>query len=119
MSANGDGGADDELVEIIVTAPDHDWLVALADELLDEHLIAAAHVIPGVMTVYDWNGERHHETESRAALHTPERLSAVVLERVEREHPYAVPGVFILASVHGRNYLSWVLDQTRAATAPD
>lgn len=70
-------------------------------------------VIPGVMTVYDWNGERHHATESRASLHTSQRLSAVVLDRIAAEHPFEIPGTYVLAAISAGSYVGWVANQTR------
>ena len=107
------------VVEIIVTAPDHDWLVSLADRLIDEGLVAAAHITPGVMTIYDWADERHHETESRAALHTRVGLSSLVVNQIEAEHPYAVPGVLVLPAPTSTRYTTWIYQQTLGTTAPD
>jgi len=108
----------DAIVQVVVTAPDHDWLISLADRLLDDRLIGAARIDPGVTTVYDWNDRRHHETESRAVLHTTRRLAGSVRDVVTRAHPYEVPGVLVHAvEPVDTAYSRWVRDRT-ATPAP-
>jgi periplasmic divalent cation tolerance protein len=45
-------------------------------------------------------------------LHTRASLVPTLLERVDREHPYEVPGVRVIAVEVPAAYRQWVLDST-------
>jgi periplasmic divalent cation tolerance protein len=106
---------DDEVCEVIITAPDAAWLVEFTRRLVDERLCAAAHHFAPIRTIYRWRGEMHDETEARVSLHTRRSLVDAIVAWVKREHPYEVPGVVVLPVVNGNaDYLEWVFDQTRS-----
>jgi periplasmic divalent cation tolerance protein len=64
-----------------------------------------------------WQGQLHDRPEARAALHTRTALVPRILERLDDEHPYEVPGVLALPIVAtSPAYLAWIIDQTDAAT---
>ena len=53
----------DDLCEVIITAPDRDWLVDLCRELVDARLASSAHVVHPVTSIYRW--EEVHERPRR------------------------------------------------------
>src|SRR3954468_12787440 len=67
---------DDVLVEVIVTAPDRDWLIDLCRQLVDEQLAASAHIIHPITSIYRWDGSVHETTEARAFLRSRHSLLA-------------------------------------------
>lgn len=110
--------SDDDLCEVIVTAPDPEWLAGFARRLVDDGLAAAAHLHP-IRSLYRWQGEAYDESESRVALHTRRALVPVLLDRVQREHPFEVPGFFVLPLLAGSPaYDDWVRAGTSAAGRP-
>jgi periplasmic divalent cation tolerance protein len=101
------------LCEVILTAPDADWLATFAKHLVADRLCAAAHMFEPVRSVYWWQGELHERTESRVALHTRRALVSQIVERTKREHPYVVPCVAAQTLVDGNPaYLEWVAHET-------
>ena len=103
----------DDLCEVIITAPDRDWLVDLCRELVDARLASSAHVIHPVTSIYRWEGAVHEATEARAFLRSRhallDGLTAFVLER----HPYEVPNVTAIPIVGGNpDYLAWLRAET-------
>lgn len=104
---------DPELCEVILTAPDPEWLNAFTDRLVADRLCAAAHNFAPIRTTYWWDGEMHTTAEGRAALHTRKNLVETIAERVKREHPYEVPGLAAMP-IHGGNpdYLAWIAAET-------
>ena len=104
---------DDDLCEVIITAPDRDWLVDLCRQLVDARLASSAHVIHPVTSIYRWEGAVHETTEARAFLRSRcdllDDLTAYVVER----HPYEVPNVTALPIVGGNpDYLAWIDAET-------
>ena len=104
----------EDICEVIITAPDADWLADFARRLVVDRLAACGHNIPTVRSIYRWDGAIHDETEARVALHTRRSLVPAITEAANREHLYGVPCVIALAVIDGNpDYISWVLDETR------
>ena len=104
----------EEICEVIITAPDANWLAAFTRRLVEDRLAACGQNIHTIRSVYRWDGAIHDETEARVALHTRRSLVPAISEVAHREHPYNVPCVIALAVIDGNpDYISWVLNGTR------
>lgn len=102
-----------EVCEVIITAPDAEWLSRFSTQLVEDRLCAAAHMLP-IRTVYRWRGRLHDTTESRAALHTRSSLVPTIVARTNREHPYEVPCIAALPIIGGSSaYTEWILQETQ------
>jgi periplasmic divalent cation tolerance protein len=102
-----------ELCEVIVTAPDRDWLVELCRQLVDANLAASAHVIHPVTSIYRWDGAIQETTEARAFLRSRRDLIDDLTRFVVGRHPYDVPNITALPIIAGNpDYLAWVHTET-------
>lgn len=102
----------EQVCEVIITAPDFEWLSRFTTQLVADRLCAAVHLVP-IQTVYRWRGQLHDKTETRAALHTRSTLVPAIVERTSREHPYEVPCIAVFPMVNGsRAYLEWIAQET-------
>jgi periplasmic divalent cation tolerance protein len=103
----------DEICEVIITAPDAEWLAAFTHRLVDDRLAACGHNIAPIRSMYRWKGRIHDETEARVALHTRLDHLPLIIDRTNKEHPFDVPCV-IATKIQGGNpaYLQWVLEET-------
>jgi len=103
----------DDVCEVIITAPDPDWLVEFTRKLVIDRLCASGHNFQPIRTIYRWHGQIHDTTESRVALRTRCSLVAQIIERAKQEHPYEVPSVVAVPIVDGGpDYIDWILGQT-------
>jgi periplasmic divalent cation tolerance protein len=103
-----------ELCEIVITAPDPDWLLGLSRELVAERLCASVHNFAPVRSIYRWQGEIFERVEGRASLHTRTALVQRIVDRVKTVHPYEVPGISVRPITDGNpEYLRWMVDQTK------
>ncbi|MEU0522046.1 divalent-cation tolerance protein CutA [Streptosporangium sp. NPDC006007] len=103
----------DEVCEVIITAPDPDWLIEFTRSLVADRLCAAGHNFAPVRSIYRWRGEIYDRAEGRVALHTRRDLVPQIIERTNRDHPYEVPCVITLPITSGdREYLNWILAET-------
>lgn len=103
----------DELCEVIITAPDRDWLADLCLQLVDARLAASAHVIHPVTSIYRWQGTVHETTEARAFLRSRSDLLDLITAYVIERHPYDVPNITAIPILGGNpNYLIWILAET-------
>jgi periplasmic divalent cation tolerance protein len=98
-----------EVRVVLVTAPDEDSALALARALVDERLVACGTVLPGIRSVYRWEGEVHADPEALLMLKAPAARIAALLRRVPELHPYDVPEILVLDVSEGHApYLDWV-----------
>ena len=57
----------DDICEVIITAPDADWLAQFTTELVAGRLAACGHNIGPIRSIYRWQGEIHDAPEARVA----------------------------------------------------
>jgi len=101
------------IVVILVTAPDGQVAQQLATKLVGERLVACANVLPGIQSVYWWEGEVQNSSEVLMLMKARKQDVDAVTERVRALHPYAVPEVIATDVVSGLEaYLNWVVAET-------
>ena len=104
----------DDFVVVLVTAPSAEVAANLARALVSEKLAACATIVPGVRSIYAWEGKVCDEQEVLCVLKTRRTLFPAVRERVQALHPYQVPEIVALPLVEGSApYLAWLRDETR------
>lgn len=100
---------DEEVCELVVTAPDADWLIEFGRQLVIDHLAASVHNLTPIRSIYEWQDELYDLTESRAAIHTRTALVPLIIDRLETEHPYDVPGALALPITEtSEPYRHWI-----------
>jgi len=103
----------DDICEVIITAPDADWLAQFTSDLVTERMAACGHNIAAIRSIYRWQSEIYDVSEARVALHTRRALVDKIIEKTNRDHPYEVPCVIATTIVAGNpSYLQWVRDET-------
>lgn len=94
---------------VFVSAPDAETAETIGRALVDEGLAACVNVIPGMVSVYRWEGEVQREGETLMIAKTTEARMRALRDRIVQLHPYDVPEVLILDVVAGHEaYLRWV-----------
>jgi periplasmic divalent cation tolerance protein len=98
-----------EVRVVLVTAPDAETAGRLARALVEERLAACVNLVPGVRSVYRWEGRVTEDEELLLVIKTRADRTRTLAARVRDLHPYAVPEVLELAAVGGSDaYLEWV-----------
>ena len=82
-----------QIVFLYATAPDAGVAAALARTLVGERLIACGNVLPGVRSVYRWEGAVTEESEAVLICKTTADRADAALARLAELHPYEVPAV--------------------------
>jgi periplasmic divalent cation tolerance protein len=101
--------SDAEVRVVLVTAPDAEAGGRLARTLVDEHLAACANLVPGVRSIYRWEGRVQEDDEVLLVIKTTAEREAALCERVSSLHPYDLPEVLALPAVGGSDaYRAWV-----------
>ena len=102
----------------LCTCPDAGTARRIADALVAERLAACVNVLPGVTSVYRWQGKVESAAETLLlAKSTDERLEALTA-RIVALHPYELPEVVAVDIAGGLpGYLAWIADETRTGAA--
>jgi periplasmic divalent cation tolerance protein len=103
-------------VVVLTTVASADEAVALIRTLLDRRLIACGNILPGVRSLYRWEGKVADEREVIVLLKTRgARIEALEMAFGEL-HPYKVPELLALPVAAGlHKYLEWIDDETSLA----
>jgi periplasmic divalent cation tolerance protein len=106
----------DDLVEMVVTAPDAELLAGLSRELVEQRLCAAAHVLGEVRSIYRWQDALTENTEARAWLRCRREAVDAVVAHIRAGHPHQVPSIIAYSIAAGDpQYLAWIAAQTTSS----
>ncbi|HEU4431613.1 MAG TPA: divalent-cation tolerance protein CutA [Myxococcota bacterium] len=109
--------AAEEVRVCLVTAPDAEVAQRIARALVDEQLAACVNVVPGVRSIYRWQGEVNDDAELLLIVKTTQKRLAALAERLAVLHPYALPELVALTPSGGsERYLDWVRAEVKGPT---
>jgi periplasmic divalent cation tolerance protein len=102
-----------ELCVVIMTAPDAACAERLSRALVEERLAACVNCVPGLRSIYRWQGEIQDDAELLLIAKTRRDRVAELAKRVAALHPYALPEVLALPVVGGSSaYLDWIRSES-------
>ena len=100
------------------TCPDQDTAARIADTLVGERLAACVNIVPGLRSVYRWQGAIESADEVLLLAKTTRECLEALTARVVELHPYELPEVIAVEVAGGlAAYLDWVAEQTCAGAA--
>ena len=96
------------------TCPDAASAQRIADTLVEERLAACVSVLPGLRSVYRWQGAIERADELLLVIKTTRDQVEPLGARVASLHPYELPELVSVEVAGGLPaYLQWVEEQTR------
>ncbi|HEY4055581.1 MAG TPA: divalent-cation tolerance protein CutA [Kofleriaceae bacterium] len=99
---------------VLSTFPTPDKAAEVGRILVEERLCACVNLVPGIRSIYRWQGAISDETETLALIKTTADRIDVLKARIATLHPYEVPEILELDIAGGAaSYLAWVVEQTR------
>ncbi len=99
-----------ETVVVLVTAPSAEKAAEIARAVVQEKLAACGSVLPGIRSIYTWEGKIHDEAEALLVLKAPRKRFQELCNRVVALHPYEVPEVVGLPIEGGNErYIEWII----------
>lgn len=100
----------DEIV-IFVTVESEEQARVISMKLLECNLIACANIIPGVKSLYWWEGKIEESGELLLVIKSKKYKLDDIVDAVKKNHSYSVPEVIALPVVGGNpDYLKWLGD---------
>lgn len=103
---------DGEAALIWCPFPDMDSARQVADALIGERLIACANLLPGVHSLFLWQGERCGIEECGMLCKTAAPRLAAAMARLGELHPYDTPALVGWAVLADPGTLTWLEDAT-------
>lgn len=105
-----------DLVVVYSTWPDLDTARSAARDLVERRLAACVAMLPGMVSVYRWQGEIEEAGEVVMLAKTRAALAEAAMAAIAARHPYAVPALLVLpVAAAARAYGAWIAAETEAA----
>ncbi len=99
-----------------ITAGSQQEASAIAHALVEEHLAACCNIVPGIRSVYRWQGAVHEDDEHLLLCKTRRSLFDALAARVRELHSYEVPEIVCTDITAGSApYLNWIDESLSAA----
>jgi periplasmic divalent cation tolerance protein len=105
-----------EISLVLTTVPNESVGETIVRTLVEERLIACGNLIPGVTSVYRWQGKIARESELLVVMKVASAAVEEVFDRVAKLHPYSVPELVTL-SVEGVShaYGGWIRENSKVS----
>lgn len=106
--------AGDKLVWIYTTLPSLAHAEAMAGQLVRERLAACVNIVPGVVSIYEWNGQIERAGECGCFIKTTAARRDAAMASIKAGHPYDTPALVLFeADAANAEFVQWVASQTR------
>lgn len=94
---------------IYCTCPDLSSAQRIAEHLIAEQLAACVNILPGVQSVYAWQGQIESAQEHLLLIKSPQPHYAAIEAAIKTLHPYQLPEIIAVAIARGSDeYLTWI-----------
>ena len=103
----------DKPVLVYSTFPSAGVAEEVARELIERRLAACVNILPGMMSIYRWDGAINRDSEVVAIIKTRSQRAAEVMKEVAARHPYDNPALLVMDVIDGgADYLAWLMAET-------
>ncbi len=87
--------------------------------LAEKGLAACVNILPGMRSIYRWQGAIEQADEVVMIVKTREAQSSAVADEVKRNHPYDTPAILFLPVEGGdARYLDWIVSESNGQGIP-
>jgi periplasmic divalent cation tolerance protein len=103
-----------EIVFVLSTVPGEFDAATLAHELVALGAAACVTILPGVQSVYTWQGAIETAREQQLLIKTTSAAVDSLWNALKARHPYDVPEFVVIPATGGNErYLDWIRDSVR------
>ena len=103
----------DKSVLVYSTFPSPEAAEAVGRQLVEQRLAACVNILPGMTSIYRWEGATARDSEVVMIIKSREALAPSIIEVVKGRHSYTNPALVVLPIIDGSaDYLSWLLAET-------
>jgi periplasmic divalent cation tolerance protein len=99
---------------VLVSCGSEEEALRIARTLVERRLAACVNVVPGIRSIYRWEGKVQDDREHLLIVKTSLARIQEVTDAVRELHSYKVPETIALPVTEGAGrYLAWVAEETR------
>jgi periplasmic divalent cation tolerance protein len=103
----------DKPVLIYSTFPSAEAAAEVGKELVEERLAACVNILPGMRSIYRWEGRIAQDTEAVMIIKTRASLAGAVMATTKRRHSYTNPALLVIPLEGGAaDYVGWLMQET-------
>lgn len=104
-----------EIVLLYCTTASVEEAEKVAEAVVGQRLAACANIVPGMRSLYWWQGKLEKGEEALLILKTRADLVESATMAVKQAHSYSVPCVLPIRIAEGGNpdYVNWLLGETQ------
>lgn len=103
-----------EHILVLCTCPSLSEAEAVATALIEERLAACVNRLPGIKSLYRWEGRVTHDDEILLLIKTSADLFDRLEKTIKTLHPYETPEIIAVPIVAGSaEYLRWIEESTQ------
>lgn len=94
---------------ILCSCPNRETAEEIARQLVERRLAACVSILPGMTSIYRWQGKVETESEELLLIKTSQPSTDALQTALVQLHPYDVPEIIVIPIEDGhRPYFDWV-----------
>jgi periplasmic divalent cation tolerance protein len=103
----------DSPILVYATFPSLDEAERIGGRLVDDGLAACVNILPGMVSIYEWQGQRQRDSECAMIIKSRTALANRIIKTVRDMHPHDNPALVVLDIASGSPpFLEWIVEQT-------
>jgi len=106
---------DDEKACIVLnTCPNMAVAQSMGSQLVESGLAACVNIIPGIVSIYRWQGEVQKDEEVLLVIKSSTASYSMLEAAIKKDHPYELPEIVCVSIETGLpEYLAWISENTK------
>jgi periplasmic divalent cation tolerance protein len=102
-----------EALLALSTFPDEETARRIVRELVEAKLVACGNILPGVESIYRWEGKVESARETLVIFKLSSESFGRFQEKLRALHPYDIPEIICVSIARGLpEYLRWVTENS-------
>ncbi|MFQ6678702.1 MAG: divalent-cation tolerance protein CutA [Fidelibacterota bacterium] len=86
----------------------------IAAKLINSKYAACINIIPGIQSIYEWEGKQCTDNELLLLIKTTKENEKDVYRLIDNLHPYETPEMISLPVQNGsKDYLNWIISSVK------
>lgn len=101
-------------IVIYCTCPNIETAEKISRLLINQHMAACVNQLPGITSIYEWEGKIQRDQEVLLLIKTTEERFDAIRQLVIEEHPYELPELIAVPISQGLpDYIEWITQCTK------
>ncbi len=103
----------DTYIIVLSTCDSAEMATTIAENLVSRQLAACVNIVPGIESVYQWQGKIQHDAELLLIIKTRQACFEALQNAIGELHSYELPEIIAVPVQSGeKNYLDWIKSTT-------